>query len=122
MESYSRIINNSSVRAQYLLIIFVFELHLIKLLVETSLLNKLSMGACLGNLTLIQYDDPIGVPNCAKPMSYNYAGPVTEAINLGAVALRAKKEVKYDTASMKITNDDAANKYLTREYRKGWEI
>ena len=29
---------------------------------------------------------------------------------------------KYDSASMKITNDDAANKYLTREYRKGWEI
>lgn len=54
--------------------------------------------------------------------SFLYAGPVTEAINLGAVALRAKKEVKYDTSSMKITNDDAANKYLTREYRKGWEI
>jgi len=54
--------------------------------------------------------------------SFLNAGPVTEAINLGAVALRAKKEVKYDSASMKITNDDAANKYLTREYRKGWEI
>jgi len=54
--------------------------------------------------------------------SFLYAGPVTEAINLGAVALRAKKEVKYDSASMKITNDDAANKYLTREYRNGWEI
>jgi len=54
--------------------------------------------------------------------SFLYAGPVTEAINLGAVALRAKKEVKYDSASMKITNDEAANKYLTREYRKGWEI
>ena len=54
--------------------------------------------------------------------SFLYAGPVTEAINLGAVALRAKKEVKYDTASMKITNDEAANKFLTREYRKGWEI
>jgi len=54
--------------------------------------------------------------------SFLNAGPVTEAINLGAVALRAKKEVKYDSASMKITNDDVANKYLTREYRKGWEI
>ncbi len=54
--------------------------------------------------------------------SFLYAGPVTEAINLGAVALRAKKEVKYDTASMKITNDEAANKFLTRDYRKGWKI
>jgi hypothetical protein len=54
--------------------------------------------------------------------SYLYAGTVTEAINLGAVALRAKKEVKYDSKLMKISNDEAANKYLTREYRKGWEI
>jgi predicted dehydrogenase len=54
--------------------------------------------------------------------SFLNAGPVTEAINLGAVALRAKKLIKYDTEAMKITNDESANKYLTRDYRKGWEI
>mgnify|MGYP000559028898 CR=1 FL=1 len=47
---------------------------------------------------------------------------VTEAINLAAVALRAGKKVDYDTKSMKITNDKEANQYLTREYRKGWEL
>jgi hypothetical protein len=57
-----------------------------------------------------------------SPGSFKYAGPVTEAINLAAVALRAGKKVEYDSKSMTITNDEAANKYLTREYRKGWEM
>ena len=57
-----------------------------------------------------------------SPGSFKYAGVVTEAINLAAVALRAGKKVEYDSKSMKITNDEAANKYLTREYRKGWEL
>lgn len=54
--------------------------------------------------------------------SFIHAGPVTEAINLAAVALRAGKKVDYDTKSMKITNDEEANQYLTRTYRKGWEL
>ncbi len=37
-------------------------------------------------------------------------------------ALRAGKKVEYDSGSMRITNDESANKYLTREYRKGWEL
>lgn len=57
-----------------------------------------------------------------SPGSFKYAGTVTEAINLAPVALRAGKKVIYDSATMKITNDEAANKYLTREYRKGWEL
>ncbi len=57
-----------------------------------------------------------------SPGSFRYAATVTEAINLAAVALRAGKKVEYDSANMKITNDEAANRYLTREYRKGWEL
>ena len=57
-----------------------------------------------------------------SPGSFIYAGAVTEAINLAAVALRAGKKVDYDSANMKITNDETANKYLKREYRKGWEL
>jgi hypothetical protein len=60
--------------------------------------------------------------NTQSPGSFLYAGPVTETILLGAVALRAGKKVEYDTVNMKITNDGEANKYLTREYRKGWEL
>ena len=57
-----------------------------------------------------------------SPGSFKYAGTVTETINLAAVALRAGKKVEYDSKNMKITNDEAANKYLTREYKKGWEL
>jgi hypothetical protein len=38
------------------------------------------------------------------------------------VALRAGKKVEYDTENMKITNVPEANKFLVREYRKGWEL
>ena len=57
-----------------------------------------------------------------SPGSFIRAETVTEAINLAAVALRAGKTVHYDSANMKITNDEEANKFLTREYRQGWEI
>lgn len=57
-----------------------------------------------------------------SPGSFKYAGTVTEAINLAAVALRAGKRVEYDSENMRITNDEDANKYLTRDYRKGWEL
>jgi predicted dehydrogenase len=60
--------------------------------------------------------------NEESPGSFLFADCVTETINLGAVALRAGSKVDYDTKSMKITNFQRANKYLTRQYRKGWEL
>jgi hypothetical protein len=60
--------------------------------------------------------------NTQSPGSFLYAGPVTETILLGAVSLRAGKRVEYDPVNMKITNSPEANKYLVREYRKGWEL
>jgi hypothetical protein len=60
--------------------------------------------------------------NTQSPGSFLYTGPVTETILLGGVALRAGKRVEYDSANMKITNVPEANKYLVREYRKGWEL
>jgi hypothetical protein len=60
--------------------------------------------------------------NTQSPGSFIYAGPVTETILLGGVALRTGKKVEYDSNSMKIINIPDANKYLTREYRQGWEL
>lgn len=60
--------------------------------------------------------------NEESPGSFIYAGPVTETINLAAVALRAKKKINYDARFMKITNDREANGFLYRKYRYGWEI
>ncbi len=57
-----------------------------------------------------------------SPGSFLLAGPVSETINLGAVALRARKKVLYDAAKMEITNIPEANAFLTRAYRKGWEM
>ena len=60
--------------------------------------------------------------NVESPGSFRYAGPITDTINLGVVALRAGKKVEFDSKQMKITNDESANQYLTREYRPGWEM
>ena len=57
-----------------------------------------------------------------SPGSFLHAGPVTETINLAAIALRSGKKVEYDSENMKITNDEEANQYLTRTYREGWEL
>ena len=56
------------------------------------------------------------------PGSFIRAKTITDTINLGAVALRAKSKVNFDEASLKITNDEKANAFLTRDYRSGWEI
>ncbi len=57
-----------------------------------------------------------------SPADFAHAGPISEAFNLAAAALRAGRRLEYDAASMKITNAPDANKYLVREYRKGWEL
>jgi hypothetical protein len=42
---------------------------------------------------------------------------------LGIVALRAgqSKKILYDGAKMQVTNVPEANRWLTREYRQGWQ-
>jgi len=57
-----------------------------------------------------------------SPGSFPNAGSITDAVNLGTVALRARQKVLFDSESMKITNVAGADKYLHREYRKGWEL
>ncbi len=52
----------------------------------------------------------------------DHAGILTETCLLGNVALRAGKKLFWDGPSMKVSNDEAANKLLHREYRQGWTI
>ena len=52
----------------------------------------------------------------------DHAGLLTETCLLGNVALRAGKKLAWDGPNMRITNDDAANQYLHREYRQGWTL
>jgi predicted dehydrogenase len=53
---------------------------------------------------------------------FSYAGPFTEVVLLGNIAYRAGAPIVYDPATMKITNLPDANKYLSKSYRKGWEV
>jgi len=53
--------------------------------------------------------------------NFGYAGPLTETVVLGCVALKVGQKILWDGPNMKITNCPEANNYLRREYRKGWD-
>ncbi len=52
----------------------------------------------------------------------DHAGPLTELCLLGNVAVRAQKKLLWDGPNLRITNDEAANKLLHRDYRAGWKL
>lgn len=70
---------------------------------------------------------------------FEYAGPFTESILMGNLAIRSwmmknpnlkgwedkylgRKKLIWDAANMKITNFDEANQFVKREYRTGWSL
>ncbi len=55
--------------------------------------------------------------------NFDYAGPLTEVVLLGNVALRMMhKKLRYDGPNMKFTNVPEANEYIHRQYRQGWTL
>jgi len=54
--------------------------------------------------------------------SFDYSGPLTEAILLGMVAFRAGKPITWDAANMKCVGNPDADKFIRRDYRAGWEL
>jgi predicted dehydrogenase len=56
------------------------------------------------------------------PCHFGYAGPFTEAYQLGNIALKVGHRIEWDPLAFRITNCREANQYLTREYRRGWEL
>ncbi len=69
---------------------------------------------------------PLFVKACKSGQQYDgnfrQAEYITEAVNLYAVALRTNKLLKYDAATISITNVPEANQYVSRTYRSGWGI
>jgi len=56
------------------------------------------------------------------PGSFQSAEHLSTMINLGIVSVRASARIEFDRNTRQITNLPDANKYLVREYRKGWEL
>ncbi len=61
--------------------------------------------------------------------NFDYAGPLTEMILLGNIAVRMSLagqqkglRLAYDGPNMRITNLPEANQYLRRQYRDGWSL
>ena len=55
--------------------------------------------------------------------NFDYAGPLTETVVLGNVAMRRPgKKLMWDAENLKVTNDNEANNYVRREYREGWTL
>ena len=74
----------------------------------------------------------------ALTSSFDYAGPMTETVLMGNLAIRSymlrkgknkesmeffgRKKLLWDGENMKITNLKEANQFVGRSYRKGWEM
>lgn len=74
----------------------------------------------------------------ALTSSFDYAGPMTESVLMGNLAIRSymlrrensrgqmefygRKKLLWDGENMRITNLEDANLFVGREYREGWEV
>src|SRR5262249_15654149 len=58
-----------------------------------------------------------GDPACSN---FSVAGPFTEWISLGVLALRFEGKLEWDSEKMRITNNAEANKLIKPAFRKGW--
>ncbi len=75
----------------------------------------------------------------ALTSSFDYAGPLTETVLMGNLAIRSyqlstgtdsrgrrifdgRRVLKWDGDNMKITNYEAANEFVGRVYREGWSL
>ena len=60
-----------------------------------------------------------------KPASSNfidYAGRLTEIVLLGNLAIRAGRKIAWDAEDLKAKGCPEADRYIRREYRKGWDF
>jgi hypothetical protein len=54
---------------------------------------------------------------------FDYSGPLTETVLLGTIAIRfPEQKLDWDADAMSVTNLADANRYVTKNYRTGWEV
>jgi len=54
--------------------------------------------------------------------NFDFAGPMTETVLLGNIAIRTGRKLYWDPSKMEITNFPEANEFLQRPYREGWVL
>lgn len=82
------------------------------------------VDACIAGYGKMQVSSP-----------FEYAGPFTEAVLMGNLAIRSyaipgteenrypgRKKLLWDAKNMKITNFDEANQFVRDQYREGWTL
>jgi predicted dehydrogenase len=60
-----------------------------------------------------------GRPACS---SFDFAGPLTETVLLGNVALRLGRKIEWDARRLRVPGCPEADQHIRRPYRKGWEL
>ena len=60
-----------------------------------------------------------GEPACSN---FDYAGPLSETVLMGNLAIRVDGKLDWDGENMKVTNNEEANQFVTKTYRKGFEL
>lgn len=80
-----------------------------------------------------------GYGNATTSSPFEYAGPFTESILIGNLAIRSfmmknpnlkgwddkylgRKRLEWDAKNLKISNFDEANQFVQRKYRDGWSL
>jgi hypothetical protein len=54
---------------------------------------------------------------------FDYAGPLTESVLLGTLSTRFPNQtLTWDSANLRITDNEAASRLIRREPRRGWEV
>ena len=95
---------------------------------KTSRRNASSAISCVAEnkaiATVSQTIESSATAGDKKPSAnFDYAGPLTEAVLLGCLASAFPNEtLQWDAPALKIPNNAAADKFVHRDYRKGWEI
>ena len=54
--------------------------------------------------------------------NFDYAGPFTEWVLLGTIAVRYQGKLVWESEKMEFSNFPEANQWVKRPYRKGWEM
>jgi predicted dehydrogenase len=54
---------------------------------------------------------------------FDYSGPLTESVLLGCLATRfVDSTLEWDAENLRVTNLADANRFVRRQYRRGWEV